>query len=311
MQSPEWAAFRAKTGITIVPLGQNLFMTIHRIPKTPYTIGYIPKSRIPTNGEFKKIIDKAKEKKCIFVKLEPNVIKNSDSEFRIPNSEFRILTSSHPLFTHYTFQLDITQPEAQLLENMKSKTRYNIRVSQKHGVFVKEETGKEAFETYLDLAEQTWKRQHFYGHDKHYHRLMWETLHPAGIAHLLIAYYPHPAFPRPKPLTAWIVFLYKNVLYYPYGASSSQYKHVMASNLMMWEAICFGKKNEAAVFDMWGSLGPNPDPKDPWYGFHRFKESFGPKLVEFIGSYDLVIDPTLYTLYSIIHPIRQLILRLA
>ena len=38
------------------------------------------------------------------------------------------------------------------------------------------------------------------------------------------------------------MFVYKNTLYYPYGASTNLYKETMASNLMMWEAIKFGKK---------------------------------------------------------------------
>ena len=112
-----------------------------------------------------------------------------------------------------------------------------------------------------------------------------------------------------KTLVTWIVFTFNNVLYYPYGASSSEHKEVMASNLMMWEAIRFGKKMGCKVFDMWGSLGPSPDSKDPWYGFHRFKEGYGGKLVEFIGSYDLVLSPFLYQLYNLAHRTRWLYLR--
>ena len=84
----------------------------------------------------------------------------------------------------------------------------------------------------------------------------------------------------------------------------------MASNLMMWEAIRFGKKNGAKMFDMWGALGPNPNPKDPWYGFHRFKEGYGAKLTESIGTYDLVINPYLYPLYNLADRLRWVFLKL-
>jgi lipid II:glycine glycyltransferase (peptidoglycan interpeptide bridge formation enzyme) len=105
------------------------------------------------------------------------------------------------------------------------------------------------------------------------------------------------------------LFVYKDTLYYPYGASSSEHRETMASNLMMWEAIKFGKNLGLKKFDMWGALSPNPDPKDPWYGFHRFKQGYGPELVEFIGSYDLIINPMLYQLYKIADKIRWLILK--
>ncbi|MDP3941598.1 MAG: peptidoglycan bridge formation glycyltransferase FemA/FemB family protein [bacterium] len=61
---------------------------------------------------------------------------------------------------------------------------------------------------------------------------------------------------------------------------------------------------------MWGALGPDPDPKDPWYGFHRFKQGFGPELAEFVGSYDLVINPLLYQVYKIADKARWFLLKM-
>jgi lipid II:glycine glycyltransferase (peptidoglycan interpeptide bridge formation enzyme) len=132
---------------------------------------------------------------------------------------------------------------------------------------------------------------------------MWASL-KNSMAYLLIAEY------RGKPLVAWILFIFNNVLYYPYGASSNEHREVMASNLMMWEAIRFGKKMKCGTFDMWGSLGPNPDPSDPWYGFHRFKEGYGGTLTEFVGSFDLIINPFLYQLYNLAHHARWVYLRI-
>lgn len=324
LQSSQWGEFRKKTGVKVVPISDGFQMTIHPIPHLPYTIGYLPKCALPDKEIVNKLIAIGKQKQCIFIKLEPNVLK---SEFPFTVYRLPFTQSSHPLFTKYSFHLDLTKSEEELLANMKSKTRYNIKVAQKHGVMVVEDNSNQAFETYLKLSEETWKRQKFYGHTKKYHRLMWQTLHPArfdsarqaGIAHLLIAYYSPSDQPKTDnrqlitdkriPLAAWILFLYNNVLYYPYGASSTEHKETMASNLMMWEAIKWGKAQGAKLFDLWGCLGPNPDENDPWYGFHRFKEGYGGKLVEFVGSYDVVIHPIAYKLYSLIHPIRQLLLQ--
>jgi lipid II:glycine glycyltransferase (peptidoglycan interpeptide bridge formation enzyme) len=60
---------------------------------------------------------------------------------------------------------------------------------------------------------------------------------------------------------------------------------------------------------MWGALGPNPNPKDPWYGFHRFKEGYGPKPVEFIGSFDFVINKKMYFVFKILNKVRWAILK--
>jgi len=111
-------------------------------------------------------------------------------------------------------------------------------------------------------------------------------------------------------LTAWILLKLNKTLYYPYGASSREHRELMANNLMMWEVIKFGKKEGCDLFDMWGSLGPDPDKNDPWYGFHRFKEGYGAELVEFVGSWDLVINPALYWIYRSGNKMRWMVLRL-
>jgi lipid II:glycine glycyltransferase (peptidoglycan interpeptide bridge formation enzyme) len=112
-----------------------------------------------------------------------------------------------------------------------------------------------------------------------------------------------------KTLVTWVVFLFNNVIYYPYGASSSLHREVMASNLMMWEMIRLGKREGCTSFDMWGSLGLNPNPKDPWFGFHRFKQGYGAELVECAGSFDLVINKPLYPVYNSAHVLRNIYLR--
>ena len=83
----------------------------------------------------------------------------------------------------------------------------------------------------------------------------------------------------------------------------------MAPALLLWEIALWGKKKGLKKFDLWGAIGPRPDPKDPWYGFHHFKEGFAPRLVEFAGSFDLVINKTLYTLYTIADTIRWKLLK--
>ena len=206
--------------------------------------------------------------------------------------EFR--KSPKPLFTKYNFVLDITKSEEELLKNMHSKTRYNIKVAQKHGVKIIESTDDKDFETYLKLYFETTKRQEYHGHNKEYHHKIWKTLKDAGMAKLLIAYF------KGEPLTAWMLLNFKDTLYYPYGGSSKVHPEVMANNLIAWEAIKLGKKLKLKKFDMWGALGPNANSKDPWYGFHKFKMGYGGNLVEYIGTYDYVLDWPLYIFFTII-----------
>ncbi len=320
LQAYEWGEFREKTGVKVIRKGvfdgekliDGFQLTIHPVPKTNFTIGYLPKGNRPSREVLAELQKIGKKENCIFIQLEPNIRENS--KFEIRNSKFRLQPAAHPLFTKYTFVLDLTKSEEDLLKQMHAKTRYNIRVATRHGVTVQEEKTPEAFERYWHLTEETTKRQKFYAHTKNYHELQWEVLQQAKdrepkaknalTSHLLTARY------EGKILTTMLFFVFKDTLYYPYGASSNEARNTMHSVLTMWEGIRFGKKLGLKSFDMWGSLAENPDPKDPWYGFHRFKQGFGPELVEFVGSYDLVIHPLAYQGYKIADKLRWLYLRI-
>lgn len=320
LQSFEWGEFRKKTHTKVIrkgfldndKLSSGFQLTIHRIPHTPWTIGYLPKGFLPTDDLLTELIQIGKEEKCIFIQLEPNVLETEirQSEFLKRISSFPLVSSFHPLFTKYTFVLNLQPSEQDLLKNMHSKTRYNIRIAQKHGVIVKEENSDEGFEQFWKITEETTRRQKFFAHTKQYHKLQWDTLNISKnkdndlTSHLFVAKY------NDLILTAWIVFVFQDTLYYPYGASSSTHREVMASNLMMWEVIRFGKAKGLKKFDMWGALSDTPNTKDSWYGFHRFKQGYGATHTQFIGSFDLIINPILYELYKIADKTRWSLLKL-
>jgi lipid II:glycine glycyltransferase (peptidoglycan interpeptide bridge formation enzyme) len=305
LQSTLWGKFREKTGVKAVEK-DGLLVTIHKIPKTNFTIGYLPKGPDITQKMLDTLYEIGRKENCIFIQIEPNAERKDGKEYKFKN----LYRSARPLFTKYTFILDLTKTEEELLRDMHPKTRYNLRLAEKKGVRISEDNSDKAFADYLNLTKETTERQKFYAHSSEYHRLMWETLKTTKnadgkelSAHLLKAVY------NGETLVTWIVFILGDTLYYPYGASSSKHKEVMASNLMMWETIKFGKKLNLKYLDMWGALGKTPDPKDPWYGFHRFKEGYGGRHVEFVGSYDFVINKKLYYPYVYLNQLRWFILR--
>ncbi|MEK9176015.1 MAG: peptidoglycan bridge formation glycyltransferase FemA/FemB family protein [Patescibacteria group bacterium] len=308
LQSFEWGEFRKKTGVDVVRKGiininsiiNPYQITLHKTPNFPYIIGYFPKGEIPSKELLDELHEVGKQKGLSFIQLEPNAVFNHQS------SIINLRPSFHPLFTKYTFILDLTKDDEELLKNMHQKTRYNVRLSEKKGVEVSVDNSDKAFEEYLRLTRETTKRQKFYAHGEKYHRLMWESLRtdqtfdPNKLqAHLLKGVYNR------KTLVTFILFTFKDTLYYPYGASSDENREVMASSLAMWEAIKFGKSLGLKKFDMWGAANtPDPKPNDPYYGFHRFKEGYGATLTEFIGSYDLVINPLNYRLLTVADKVR-------
>ena len=182
---------------------------------------------------------------------------------------------------------------AEAVYKSESPTLYQKLINNKNVFYIVtfKEQNREGIEKYIELTRETVERQGFYAHSAHYHKLMWECLHirlvkqgEKPIARLLTAIY------KGEIITAWIVFVWHDFLYYPYGASSDKYKNVMANNLMLWEAIRYGKKLE------------------PGKGFTKFKEGYNPRVVEFLGTWDLPTSP-FYWPYRVAEAIRWAVLR--
>jgi len=305
LQTKAWGNFRKAWGNTVQQFSFGI-ITIHKIPFTNFKIGIFEKGPLPTKELLEELKRFGRQENIIFIKLEPNV-----TETRTPKLEWektlkllqQYCVKGRRLFTPETFWIDLTKSEEDLLKSFSSKTRYNIRVAQKRGVEVVEDNSDKAFEKYLELTFATAKRQGFFAHTPKYHRLMWKHLHQdlveakqQPIAHLLCAKY------KGQILTTWIVFTWKDFLYYPYGASSDIHREVMANNLMMWEAIRFGKKIDCSTFDLWG--------REEGKGFTRFKEGYNPEVVKFIGTWDLIINKPIYKIYRLAENIRWFLLRL-
>ncbi|MFZ5376699.1 MAG: lipid II:glycine glycyltransferase FemX [Patescibacteria group bacterium] len=317
LQTWEWGDFRKTTGTKVERVGcfkdgviqHALQVTFHRLPILDKTVGYFPKGFLPNENQIAALKQLAEKHNALFIKLEPNVPspvgESADNQIIKKFLAENDCVPGRPLFTKYSFILDLTPDEETLFSNLQSKTRYNIRLASKKGVQIFENSTAEGMEEYVKILEETTKRQGFYAHSPEYFRKMWQSLSPTGMIRIFQAIY------QGEILASWIMFVHNQTLYYPYGASRSIHREVMASNLMMWEMIRFGKAMGCTSFDMWGSLGPDPDPKDPWYGFHRFKQGYNGVLVEFIGSYDLVVNQPLYQIFRIAENLRWTILKIA
>lgn len=318
VQTWAWGDFQQTQGHKIYRFGvfsknkiiSAYSVSFHHIPHTHYSIGTLLRGPQMSPDMIDAVAKVAAQENAIFVKFEPDVYQSVyDSQGKVrplpPVPELPgLVVSPKEAFFPYSYVIDLTPTEEELLASTHSKTRYNIRLANRHGVKVEERTTDEGFEIYLDLIFETTKRQGFYLHSRQYHRDLWQTIKKTDMPHILIASYQN------KPIAAFMLFALKDRFFYPYGASLDLHRNVMAPNLLMWEAVRLGKKLGCRSFDMWGSLGPDASPSDNGYGFHRFKQGYGGHLVRFVGTYDLVINRQLYSLYNLVDKYRWKLLRL-
>lgn len=296
LQSSNWTRFKQKWGTRVVNVGKAHF-TVHPIPFLPWTIGYLPRP-FAEDINWQELIKKAKEERCVFIKLEPN------SEIFKPPAFLNVKVGER-MFSYATYLIDLQKSEQELLANMQPKTRYNIKLAAKKSVKVKVGHSQKMLEEFLSLYHQTANRQKFFIHPDEYFKTLFDIFQQDKQAEIITGYY------QEKPLASIMVLIYNKTLFYPYGGSTNKHKELMPFYLVMWQAILLGKKQGCRFFDLWNCLLPEMEnPTHPWYGFHRFKKGFNGQLIRFCGAYDIVFNPFLYPLLLLFNKIRWIILKI-
>lgn len=316
VQSWQWGQFRLNLNTKLKRYGiyENgklktaFHLSFHKIPFTKYFVGYLAKGPVPNKNLAEALKQIGKEENCAFIKVEPNI--ETGEKYELDKSFKR---SPKPHFTKYNYILDLTKSNEEILKNMHQKFRYNIKVAQKHKVEVKLRTDDEAFEIYLKLFFDTCRRQNYFGHDRNYHKQIWDILKKDGLARVALAFYTPQNSKKSVPLNAWMLLNFHETLYYPYGGSSDEFKFVMATNATVWKAIQFGKDQNLKYFDLWGAADPGAPDSDPYKGFTRFKAGTGARLVEYIDTYDMIFNPLIFWAFTFVDkmlPLKVFILRL-
>lgn len=193
-----------------------------------------------------------------------------------------------------TIVLDLTQKESDLLQRMKPKTRYNIKLALRKGVEVRS-MGIEGLKIWYDLYHETALRNGLFINDYLYFETMFASKMEGEDnevkVQLLVAYYDG------IPLSAMFLVLSSYRATYLYGASSSQMRNVMSTYALQWKAIQIAKANNCFEYDMFG-IAPSPNSSHPMYGLYKFKQGFGGEIYHQLGCWDYPIEEDKYNYFS-------------
>ena len=198
-----------------------------------------------------------------------------------------------------TVLLSLDKTGDELLQEMKSKWRYNIRLASKKGVEVSkfragDEGFQEAFDRFYELFEQTSKRDGVSFHAKSYYMdLLSRGAKDDGGTPLVTLYL---ARHEDDYLAGIITLFCKREAVYLYGASGNVKRNLMPAYLLQWTAICDAKEYGCPVYDFYG-CPPTDDENHPMHGLYLFKTGFGGKLIHRPGSYDFKLS-WLYNFYE-------------
>jgi len=189
-----------------------------------------------------------------------------------------------------TVLLDLKKENHELINDMRPKTRYNVRLSGRKGIKVR--TGNiDDIQLWYDLYCKTAARNSINCHDFHYFKSIFQSrqnhTYQDTTVHLLIAGL------NGEPLAGMFLSISGNRATYLYGASSSEKRNTMPTYALQWEAIQIAKKAGCREYDLFG-ISQRPDPSHPMYGLYRFKTGFGGRMFHRQGCWDYVLDETRY-----------------
>lgn len=242
--------------------------------------------------EIRKI---AQTESAILFRVEPPISNDDTTAIAIYKS-LGFVPSKKNIQPKRNAMLDITPDEETILANMKSKTRYNIRVAEKHNIKVVISKELKDVAIFNRLNRETSSRNNFKSYADSYYQKQLEVLGRSGLMSLLIAY------DGTTPLAAILVSFFGKSATYLHGASSRRHGEKMASYALQWEAIKLAKSKGCITYDFGGVVD---EQHANWFGITRFKEGFGTHPIEYIGALELPLNPVWFKIYRLINKLRS------
>jgi peptidoglycan pentaglycine glycine transferase (the first glycine) len=303
LQTAAWARLKSAFGWQpeIVRAGDAGAMVLFRRLPLGFSIAYLPRGPLPStvsalSALLPELDALCRSRRAAFLKVEPDIADGPAEADELRRIGFQ--PSANTVQPPRTIRVDIRGSEDEILARMKPKTRYNIRLSQKHGVTVLASEDLDVFER---LMNATGARDAFAVHTGTYYQNAYAEFSPHRSVELLIAYF------HDEPLAGLMAFAQGTRAWYLYGASSDLQREVMAPYLLQWEAIRWARAQGCAEYDLWGIPDAGEETlerqfttrRDGLWGVYRFKRGFGGRVWRAIGAWDRVYIQPLHLAYRL------------
>lgn len=299
LQSDTWRTFKKTGGIESFVDSSDHWSYIAYLEKTPLGsylfVPYGPtlNKKSDLSAALKSLKKLAKFQGSTFVRIEPTL--------KIPQSDIKKLglkktKNQNP---EHTLILNLTPTEEELLNNMKQNNRNLYRNYIKKGIKIVKTQDPSRISILTKLIAGVTAHNHFQAHDEDYLKNQLAS----GFATLYIAELDQ------KPIAASLVYDTPTTRIYSQAAADYEHRKLSAGTILVVQMILDARANGKKFFDFWG-ITPSEDPKHPWYGFTKFKKSFGGEIVTYSGTYDLPVKKIMYFLYGIFRRVNLSLRRL-
>lgn len=243
----------------------------------------------------RKITEVAKREKCVFVRMRPQLLANSENRQILADLGLR--ASPMHLAAEHTVMIDLGASEEEMLARMRRQTRYEVRRADKLGIKVNRGRTEEMFQEFHTVQKNTAKRQNFVPPSLKV--LMAEK---EAFGENIWIYVAKSAEGEPVAY-GLIIGDGREAAYYE-AASTDLNRKLPGAYALLWRAMRDLKKAGYERFNLWG-IAPAGQPGHRYAGVTTFKTGFGGEVVEYVPAHDLVISRVRYLMDYIVEAGRK------
>ena len=232
-------------------------------------------------NELKKI---AKKENCRFLRIIPLWERNKENQKLLQDFGFK----NAPLFIaayEATLKLDIRPSEEELLKKMRKTTRYLIKQAERNkDITIFQSQKKEDVEIFEKIQQKMVKKKKFVPFSFKYLKNQFDVFIKDNEVTFFFGKY------QGKIIAGAMVIFRSKIGFYHYAALLPEYRNVPINYLLQWEAIKEARKRGCELYDFWGYVNPEKEPRHPWVGPSLFKMGFGGQPFEYIKTQDLPLS---------------------
>ncbi|MDO4979091.1 MAG: peptidoglycan bridge formation glycyltransferase FemA/FemB family protein [Candidatus Saccharibacteria bacterium] len=312
LQSEIWAEYERLDGkrshVVEYEWKKKKFSTVAWENETPFgkylMVGYGPRAQ--DKHELKQALEElrslAKATDAYFVRIEPTLRLEPSEMAKIasgmnPKVEIKKVKNIDP---EHTWVLDLRgKSQEDILGGMESRKVRYWKAAAKKGITMRVSEDPSEITILSKLLEGLGEMDHFTPQTESHLRHQME----AGFAKLYIAdldegiWKGEEATGKTVPIAAALIYDFEGVRYYAHAATDSEHRKLMAGTVLLIQMILDAREQGMDTYDFWG-ITTSEDPNHPWYGFSKYKRSFGGRQVDYSGTYDMILKPAKYKLYN-------------
>lgn len=304
LQSRTWEKYQKLEGHNTFYIEADDYIASGIITKTNLgnylycAYGPAAKDEKSLQAAIKAVHQLAKDNDAYFIRIEPTLVLSGAQMAKIAQKLGNYhIKKTHDLDPMHTWIIDYKPKLDDVLADIeKEKTRV-WRNHSKKGISIRTTTNPDDIPAFMKLLRSVADNGNYVAqeenHLKNQLRSGFGTLYLADLAE------------QPdQPIAGILVFDYEGTRYAMHAAADYEHRRLKAGAILQVQTIVDSYNAGGKHYDFWG-VTDSEDPKHPWYGFTQYKKTFGGHQVDYTGTYDIILKPAKYRLYTILRKINR------